>query len=612
MPSRPGFAHNPNRAVEGDQSGGGSLPALPRSRPFLERLRAPADPAEAHRVEIVLARARTILASCALIAIYLDPSAPSRFARLTYLLLTIYVAHSLLVFLLLHGRQQVPPGLIPAVHTADILWPAVITMFTEGPTSPFFVLFSFALLAAAYRWGFRETMMTASVTVSLLFAEIILVTVAGYGPLFVEGQFELDRSIMRSTYLVLMGLLLGYLAEQEKQLRAETAVVARVIRKAQVELGLRDTLREVLGEFLQLFDASHLLLATKDITSQRTFLWEVRRAPGAPEASIHLAEIESERGSSYFSESPAPAWFLARREEGGFEQLALDAEGRRLQAPDLSLPEAFLTLHPFQSLFTVSFTFGEEWLGRLFVFDPGVGGSRERELRFQQTLLRQVAPAIYSVYLLRRLRARAGAMERARVARELHDGALQSLIAVEMQVDVLRRQATAQEPALAEGLAQIQQQLRQEVLGLRELMEQMTPVNLMPPQLLDFLADQVEKFRRSTGIRATFLCEPEEVSLPPRVCREVARIVQEALVNVRKHSGAQNVLVHFAAQKGQWKLVIDDDGCGFPFSGRLTLAELDAERKGPLVIKERVRALGGEVTIESAPGRGARLEITLP
>ena len=58
-----------------------------------------------------------------------------------------------------------------------------------------------------------------------------------------------------------------------------------------------------------------------------------------------------------------------------------------------------------------------------------------------QELVRQVGPAVYNVYLLRRLRMRAGALERARFARELHDGAVQSLIAVEMQVDVLKRQA---------------------------------------------------------------------------------------------------------------------------------------------------------------------------
>ena len=79
---------------------------------------------------------------------------------------------------------------------------------------------------------------------------------------------------------------------------------------------------------------------------------------------------------------------------------------------------------------------------------------------------------------------------------------------------------------------------------------------------------------------------------------------------MRKHSGAHNVLVRFDYQDGCWRLVVDDDGRGFDFSGRLAQAELDAARKGPLTIKERVRSIGGELAIESSPGRGARLEIT--
>jgi two-component system sensor histidine kinase DegS len=181
-----------------------------------------------------------------------------------------------------------------------------------------------------------------------------------------------------------------------------------------------------------------------------------------------------------------------------------------------------------------------------------------------------------------------------------------------MQVDVLRRRASDSPNRLAGELQGIQQLLRQEVLNLRELMQQMKPLDLGPKQLLDHLAYVMDKFGRETGIVARFVSSLEEVRLPRSVCHEVARIVHEALANVRKHSGARNVLVRLDAHDGVWKLVIDDDGRGFDFSGRLGQAELDAARKGPLVIKERVRSIEGDLTIESLPGQGARLEITFP
>lgn len=572
---------------------------------------APSEPAVVLRVERVLATARMILAASALVAIYFDPSNPARFAELAYFLLVVYVAQSVLVFGWLRIRPDVPRWLILGAHASDILWPAVITLFTEGPTSPFFVLFSFPLLAAAYRWGFRETLMTASVVISVLFAEIILVTVAGYGPLLTE-EFELNRAIMRSTYVLILGLLLGYLADEDKLLRAETSAVARLMGLGRVDLGLRDTLRDVLREIQRIYGALQVMLAANDTASQRCFLWELWRPPGQRGTSIHVSELDSHRAAAYFAQPLPAAWLSALTSTGTLETVALDEAGSRQRTPAPHPSEAFISTHPFRSLMGVSFRFGEEWQGKLYVVDPQAEQHRERELRFLQRLIHQVGPSIYNVYLLQRLRARAGAMERARVARDLHDGILQSLVAVEMQVDVLRRRAAGQPADFTNELGRIQNELRLEVQSLRELMEQMRPVNLTPQQLLDFLADAAEKFQRSTGIATTFVCEREEVTLSPRVCRELARIVQEALVNVRKHSGAQHVVVRFSAHNGRWKLVVDDDGRGFPFAGRFDLAQLDAERKGPLVIKERARSLGGEFTVESTPGRGARLEITLP
>jgi two-component system NarL family sensor kinase len=88
--------------------------------------------------------------------------------------------------------------------------------------------------------------------------------------------------------------------------------------------------------------------------------------------------------------------------------------------------------------------------------------------------------------------------------------------------------------------------------------------------------------------------------------------VQESLVNVRKHSGAHNVLVRLAQRAGNLQLTVEDDGKGFSFAGKLSDAELETTGKGPAVIRERVRLLAGELTIESTPGHGARLEVRIP
>jgi two-component system nitrate/nitrite sensor histidine kinase NarX len=265
----------------------------------------------------------------------------------------------------------------------------------------------------------------------------------------------------------------------------------------------------------------------------------------------------------------------------------------------------------FDSLITVAFLFGSEWRGRVFLFDPSWRGEKQEELRFLLDLVHQVGPAVYNVYLLHRLRRRAGAAERARFARELHDGAVQSLIAVEMQLDVLRRQADAGKPIGAE-LVRIQGLLREEVLKLRELMQQMKAIDVDAQRLLGVLNDTVERFQRETGISARFVTDLEDVDMPQRVCREILRIVQEGLVNVRKHSGARHVLVRLGSSLKKWNLTLEDDGKGFPFAGRYNHDQMDVAGKGPMIIMERVGLIAGELTVESNPGQGTRLEVTVP
>ena len=172
---------------------------------------------------------------------------------------------------------------------------------------------------------------------------------------------------------------------------------------------------------------------------------------------------------------------------------ALDDEGRRLESSDLKhLPMPVPGAH---SVLVVSHEMGRDWTGRFVVVNGYVGRRRELELRFAQNIMRQVGPALYSVYLFRHFRSRAGAVERARVARELHDTVIQSLIGIEMQLDVLRRKGSHDSQLPAE-LHRIQGLLRQEVLTLRELMQTMRPPDVGRINSLTLLPTRRTFFQR--------------------------------------------------------------------------------------------------------------------
>jgi signal transduction histidine kinase len=588
---------------------------------FFARLRAPADPSETRRIERWLATARLFLAISALAAIYMDPTQLGH-APIAYGLLGFYLVHGVLVITLLRRRKQSTPAFRLLVHTADIVWPAFISIFAEGPRSPFFLFFFFVLAAAAYRWGVWETLGTAAAEVVLLWVESVFVRYVGLAPggalpwhilagLRVNvAEFEPKRLFMLSVYLLVMGLLLGYLAEQQKQLRTEKSVVALILGKARVLTGLTGTLQEIFREVITLYGAARVLIAAQEVHSHRVFLGEVRCS------SSTLSELRwldfAARDAEVYLYPCAGEVSYGSRERSGWSVLALDDGGNRVQASTGQPLERLTELEPFHSVAAVSFLFGADWRGRVFLFDPTRLGKKQEELRFLQDLVRHVGPAVYNVYLLHRLRRRAEAAERARVARELHDGAVQSLIAVEMQVDVLRRQATAVPGPVSAELGRIQGLLREEVLKLRELMQQMKSIDVDSRKFIGVLHDTVERFRRETGISARFVTDVDELDMPQRVCRELVRIVQEGLVNVRKHSSARHALVRFGASGDQWILTLEDDGKGFPFSGRLTEAEMEQIGKGPMIIKERAHLIAGKLTVESNSGQGARVEVTVP
>ncbi len=588
----------------------------------LWRFRAPLSAGEIRRTERWLATARVALSIAAVFTIWMEPARQIVYSPWMYRLLTLYIVHGVVVMVLLRLRPQSTPAFRVVVHSADILWPVVISVFAAAQGGPFFLFFVFVMVAAAYRWGFWETVGTAVAAVALLWMEAFAVgagmettidswlRIVRLPPLGMSAQ-ELGPQplFMSSFYLTVLGLLLGYMAENQKTVRAERAVITRVLSSARVEVGLTGTMQQILGELLSIYGARRALSASQEANSYRVFLAEVNRGPNGAEA-LRWREGSPESRAIYLFESRADAVYATRNAQG-FETVVLDRAGNRLREAETPFLEGLAKVESFTTVASVSYVFGREWVGRAFLFDPRIMGSPEEELRFLQEFAQQVGPAIYNVYLMRRLRERAGAVERARFARELHDGAIQSLIGVEMQLDVLRRQSGGQ-PAVNAELGRIQKLLQEEVLKLRDLMQTMKSFEVNADRLVGFISDTVERFQRETGISARFVCELEKVEQPQKVCRELVRIVQESLVNVRKHAAAQHVLVRLARPGSNLLLTVEDDGQGFAFSGKMSSPELEASGKGPGVIRERVRLLAGELTVESKPGQGARLEVRIP
>jgi signal transduction histidine kinase len=570
---------------------------------------------QAPRVERILAVGRTFLTISALVAIYLDPTEPARFARLTYGLLSSYALYSVAVLVIVRRTARVGPRLALALHGVDILWVSALTFFSEGPVSPFFLFFLFVSLAAAYRWGSRETMATAAITAGILLLET---GIAAAGPWkhtwFADFKLSLNPIIIRTTYLLLTGFLLGYLADQEKQFRAEMAATADAMQQPRIDRGLGGSVAALARLMQRMFSASAIDIVIQDHDRARTMLWHAKRAGNGSEdrQAVRRFELDDAHRSAWLFDAPPRAWFsVGSVHAQALTAITLDGTGWKTETHTVTLPPLFTDDRQFKALAGVDFGLNGEWQGRVLLFDPIHAGSVDTRVGFLASLAEHITPVLSNVFLLRRLRSRAGAAERARVARELHDGAIQALIGIEMKMETLRRRVERDSPAVTSDVVDIQHLMREEVTALRELMQELRPVELdAPHHLPDLLAQLVERFGRDTGVSATFVSGANTAPMPLRLAVEVVRIVQEGLVNVRKHSRAGHVIVRLCDRANGWTLTIEDDGCGFGFEGRLTQPELDARWLGPTIIKERARAIGGHVAVQSTPGSGACVEVT--
>ena len=193
-----------------------------------------------------------------------------------------------------------------------------------------------------------------------------------------------------------------------------------------------------------------------------------------------------------------------------------------------------------------------------------------------------------------------------------HDGILQTLLSIEIQLDVLRRKVPAAGTDQVNALANLQQTVRNEAADLRQTVTDLRPLRVQSADLVDLMRGFAERYRNESTIALDLLIDSTQLRAPDRVCREIFQIYREALNNIKKHAKASHVVVKLSQDDSRLVLVVDDNGEGFSFAGRFTGDELDRLRLGPISIKERSRTVGGILTVESNPGHGARLTIEVP
>jgi signal transduction histidine kinase len=580
-----------------------------------QRLSRTLGPRDVLRIEDYLCAARLILAFC---CFFLARTAGIELSHAWQLrgLLNIYLVYSLLAFPVLRMHGVADSAYRLTTFAVDVFFVAGVTLFSGGPYSPYGVLWAFLIIASAARWSGRETNLVAAGAGLLLMTQAWLFSVwPGFSGSTHRRSLETEPALLSATLLALIvGLLFGYLLIRSRTWQAQSALVARVLAKGCGASEVEPVIEALLEEIVPLYLPRKALLALRKPGGEEVFLWRAAAgdqfAGGVMKILAQFSELETAALCC-----PARSWYFdaASRKRRVPNLLAFDNAGKRMTFFDWEDWYSCLPVNLFSSLLATALPFEKPLQGCLILVDPQVGFGRKNGLRLLESLVAQISPAVQTNCRLGDISTIAQDHVRSHLSRELHDGTLQSLLSAEMQIEVLRKQRPQPATELERRLASLQALMHDEALNLRDLMEKTKPLTFSQKELPDYLAELVEKFRLESGISVRLELYQGNSTLPAKTCHEIFRIVHEGLSNVRKHSGARNVVISLSSDAtGAHKLVISDDGKGFSFRGRYKQPQLEAAHRGPRVIKERVRVIGAELTIDSSPGNWAQLEINIP
>lgn len=537
--------------------------------------------------------ARLVLAIFSLLAVSLDATTLRHDGRVLQAILAAYAVYSLITLgVLLRVRAPLPHAIVR--HVVDVLVVAAFLYRSSGPSTPLFPLFVFLLIAASVGWQSRGTLWTAGGAL-LVFGATTLHAALGR-----PERFELNEIIGAVSLIVMAALLVEFGSSEERVRRDQQ----RIITGPEVA---GDDLAELVRQLSQ-WTASVM-------GARRTLIaWTERDKPVLSLAAWEGGEARLTREVSGILEPlVVPVLkdtnFLCRQARRPDEAVLHMSKGRFARWHGTPLHPVVARRFGVDAVLSVRF---ETTLasGRLFVLDKPKMTSDD--LVLGEIVARQVAHCLGEFYMVRRLAEDAARDERMRVSRELHDGALNTLGGVGLELENLLRLPEFKSSACQQCLQEVQTSLEAEQRALRSMVERLRtdgrkkgePVALTPR-----LRQLVERVHRQRGITVEWKATDVD-ALPSSLADHLYFLLQEAVMNAVRHSGASMVWLEAERRDGQVMAVVSDNGRGFPFKGRYDLDRLISSRMGPISLTERVAQLGGTLVVDSS-AEGTQVGISL-
>jgi signal transduction histidine kinase len=265
--------------------------------------------------------------------------------------------------------------------------------------------------------------------------------------------------------------------------------------------------------------------------------------------------------------------------------------------------------HPrMKSFLGVPIVFKDDVIGAFYLTDKTTAPAfSEADERLVRVLATHAGVLIEHARLFEQSRELSVLDERNRLARELHDAMTQSLFSLRLTIETAASLVQS-DPSRAGAELERSRALVDGLFGeLRSLIFELRPPSLGPEGLAETVRKHLEVVGRANGLDVDVRASGRR-RLPPDVERELFRILQEAVTNAVRHAGASSLSVGLDIGKSGVSLVVSDDGKGFDPTARA----IRSRRLGLTSMRERAQALGGKLSIVSAPGEGTTVRVDVP
>jgi signal transduction histidine kinase len=551
------------------------------------------------RSERLIALARVVLGGASILLLLLDPARPAHMLEPLAVLVSLYALLAVMVAVLAWRVSRVV-SLAPRLflHVLDLSFLTGIVSLTHAWTlNPFVLALIFVLAAAMIRWQRAGVLWTASAVLVLMAAHALSGVVGG------AATMELRELAIRGIYLAVLTTLGAYFSSHDERLRRRLASLAS-IPALSLPTGGEARLRELLAQVARLLDAPRVVLAWQEMEHPQVTITAWMQG-----TTHQRVAAEEEATSLGLHDLSGEACLVLEMPPGEPGPRVLSAAGSR-PAEENPLPDWLRKLgYPATAL--VNPLRGASGTGLLYVLDAAEATTDE--LVISELLGRWITVYMDQLALFRRWHRSGLAEERIRLARDLHDGVIQSLAAAAMRLEASRHLLRQPGAAAESVIDEVQELLRSEQQQLREIINSLQPEraprNGLP--LKQRLETMVAGLGRHWRLDVELDVRVPEKAVGDPLAREVSWLVREGLVNAVRHGRARHASAVVVIVDGVLRISVMDDGCGFGFRGRIDGMKLPDGQPGPFHLTQRVKSLGGQLEIVSGDA-GATLEIGLP